>query len=152
MLVKLRWDHADLSIYYYSVLKQLTPLLDRINNMYTSLKRGICESHYQYTVRCPVCTTSRASAIPIIEALYNELVKTLAGVAEVCIPKVQVNALKFWCSQEASDLKSRSIDAHRAGVNAHKPKQGFLFDEQKEKKYRYKLFLIRRKKKNSTIK
>jgi len=106
--------------------------------------------YVRYTVRCPACTTSRSLVIPIIEAWYIELVQTLPSLAEVCIPKVQVNALQFWWSQEASDLKSRSIDAHRAWINAHRPKQGFLFDEQKKKNIVIN-YSLRRKRKNVAI-
>jgi len=59
-----------------------------------------------------------------------------------------VNALKFWWSQEASELKARAINAHHAWINANKPQHGFMYDEYKSCKYKYKLFIKKEKDKN----
>ena len=144
-VANLRWDHANLSTYYEQTYTQLIPLLNRINNVYTAITRGNCEFHIMYNSQCLDCKKSRASVIPIIEEWYNEFVQAIARIADECIPKLKVNALKFWWSQEASDLKSQSIYAHRAWINAKKPQQGFLYEEQKANKFRYKLFLKKTK-------
>ena len=145
-LLNLRWDHANLSTYYDHTFIQLMPLLDRINNMYSILING-CSLHSVYDSRCASCIVKKEQFIVIIEKWYQELVFKLASTAEKCIPVLQVNALKFWWSQEASDLKDHSISAHHAWVLANKPQQGFLYDEYKSSKYRYKLFLKKEKKK-----
>jgi len=118
----LRWDHANLYNYHDGTFIQLTPPIERIQCVYGDLIWVYCCIHHQYTPQCPVCVTGKASVIPTIEAWYNELVETLSSVAEASIPIVQVNALKFWWSQEASELKARAaISAHHSWINANKP-------------------------------
>ena len=65
--------------------------------------------------------------------------------------KVVYGCPKVWWSQEANDLKSKAIIAHRAWLNANKPHQGLFHDERKTTKYKYKLFL-KKEKENQTNK
>ena len=96
-----------------TVYIQLTPLLNLINSMYNALSRGYCESHYRYNPQCPDFLIGKISVTPLID-IWCDFVHILAHAAEKCIPRVEVNALKFRWSQEADDLKSRLIEAHRA--------------------------------------
>ena len=146
-ITSLRWDRADLSRYYAGVFNKLSPLLERTNNTYPELISAHCCYHHYFNNTCDDCLSRREYAISVIDEWYNEIIESLVSIADECVPKLRTDALKYWWSQEANDLKCKAIAAHRAWVNTNKPQQGFIFEERKNTKYRYKLFLKKEKEK-----
>jgi len=123
----LRWDHADLSQYYYLSLNYLQPVYDaliawEVNNPV-----------------CPLCVDGDSIICKqFINNVYNDVVCRLRTVSTLCIPTIRRNSLKYWWDQELDALKEQSIAAHRQWISMGKPKQGECFETYKRSKYAYK--------------
>jgi hypothetical protein len=62
----------------------------------------------------------------------------LNNAARLTIPIISVNALKFWWSQEISELKQKSCSTHSDWTRAGRPKSGALYDSKRIAKATYK--------------
>jgi len=84
-------------------------------------------------------------AVCYIDKWYDNFVTVLCKQANAVIPCLKKKALKFWWSDEANVYKQKAIEHHYIWTDANKPKSGIFFDNMKDSKYKYKLFLKNQK-------
>jgi hypothetical protein len=72
-----------------------------------------------------------------IEAFYDRMVNALT-MAGLCVPRKKVSFFKHWWDIQLSELKEKSVSAHRVWVSAGKPKQGKFFSEMYKARAAYK--------------
>ena len=118
---RLRWDHADISGYYYSTELYLQPILSEL-----------C----QFELGSGSDLSGRASQL--IECVYESIVFALQDSASKYVPTHQVNFYKFWWSQELSCLKEKAIISDRLWKDAGRPRSGPLFSRRSSDKRAYK--------------
>ena len=90
-VVKLRWDHADLSQYYTETGPLLQSLLPNLNDAEDNL------------------SCSPDGAPDYVEQIYDKIVNILRNSADSFIPKHKANFYKFWWDQELNELKANSV-------------------------------------------
>ena len=113
---RLRWDKVDLNNYYVETFCRLLELYEQF---------GL---HNAYFVRD--CN--------FIEALYRRLVEVLISAAALTVPRASGNFYKHWWNDELSELKMKSVDAHKLWVAAGKPHGDSLYHLQRVAKLTYK--------------
>jgi len=128
---QLRWDHADLSIYFFNVYHRLYSVDEKIEIIHSRL-------HSENDKITNVNEFDRNSVIAQIDSLYKQVVDILNNTAGECIPSVPKNFFKFWWDQELSALKHQAISSHREWVQQGRPKQGYCFDNKMKNKMQYK--------------
>jgi hypothetical protein len=77
-----------------------------------------------------------SSKYELLNNAYERVVKSLKISAQCTIPVLKSNALKFWWDQELDDLKDIAVSTAMAWKAAGKPKQGLMFDNYKQDKYK----------------
>lgn len=117
---QLRWDRADLQSYYYYTRDSLQPIWDEINDI--SLNN----------------TNDIVHLKPIVDKTYFSIVSILSNAANLFVPLVFKNALKFWWDEELDLLKISSCESHAVWVAAGKPRQGPIFDKRNKARYLYR--------------
>ena len=128
MTAHLRWDQANLANYYDETFRTLDPLRTRLQLSFEQW--SATSSHYNdYAYELGSgqgneCNDISRAAVAHIEDCYAELTNGLNSAASALVPRLQPNALKFWWSQEANDLKSKSILSHKEWQNNNKPRIG----------------------------
>ena len=118
---KLRWDKANLNLYYEKTRMNLQPVMDNFALLYGH----VCKR--------------------IIDEFYPLFVAALIDASTVTVPVIKVNALKHWWSEELTELKQRSIDTFHVWKDAGKPRSGTVFDLYMQNKYAYKLCINKMK-------
>ena len=77
--------------------------------------------------------------------MYSHTVVALNTAADRFIPKLKVNALKFWWDNELDPLKAKAMGSHKMWVENGRPRNGSIYDIKKHDKYCYKASIERRK-------
>ena len=106
--LRMRWDKANLPAYYNITYNNLHVVadMDCLDNCYTH------------------CDCGR---VDIIDKYYMCVVYALQNAAAYYVPRKKASFYKFWWDVEASELKYKSIDAHRLWVAAGRPRIGDCF-------------------------
>src|ERR1051325_7932747 len=152
----LRWDHAALPVYYEITRQLLEPLSEHINcaysswvqkdnsNLYTDYDHGLSESNALNERSRPnsntaanICSNNPA-AQQCIDELYKLLVNALQTAANVAIPCIKSDSLKFWWNQEVKELKQKSCSTFSDWINGGRPKTGILYEAKRVAKAAYK--------------
>jgi len=152
----LRWDKVDLAGYYEETFRTLDPLRVKMQLSYdhwyeTASHYNNCTNDFNNSYRhrsTEDLNAFKKAAVAHVDECYSELTSSLNRAATAMIPSLQTNSLKFWWTQEANDLKAKSILSHREWLNNHKPRSGPIQEAMKNDKYRYKLYLRDQKKVN----
>jgi len=120
--LRMRRDKANLLAYYNITCNNLHVVadMDCLNNCYTH------------------CDCGR---VDIIDKYYMCVVHALQMAAAYCVPRKKASFYKLWWDVEASELKYKSIDAHRLWVAAGTPRTGDCFTRMHSAKLQYKLCL-----------
>jgi hypothetical protein len=118
---QLRWDHADLQMYY-----DLTGL------------------HVQHLMQYLVENTGgsfvdECSKITLLNEIYEKLIAILQHCASLAVPKHEKGFYKYWWDQELDLLKGESIKSHNLWKLAGKPRNGACFYKYRSDKLAYKL-------------
>jgi len=118
----MRWDKANLHAYYNTTYENLYAVADMecLDN---------CSMH---------CDCSRHG---IIDNYYLCVVHALQTADTYSVPRKKASYYKFWWNVEASELKYKSVDAHRLWVVAGRPRNGDCFNRMHNAKLQYKLCL-----------
>jgi len=125
---KNRWDHADLLSYYELTRLGLQPLLETIRNSCSELHNS-----------------NSSNVETFINSVYYSIVCVLHDAARQTVPRIKVNALKFWWDQELQELKQQSVASHKLWVDAGRPRSGNVFVARNQHRRRYKLTIKNRK-------
>ena len=120
--LRMRWDKANLPAYYNTTYENLYAVADMecLDN---------CSMH---------CDCSRHG---IIDNYYLCVVHALQTADTYSVPRKKASYYKFWWNVEASELKYKSVDAHRLWVAAGRPRNGDCFNRMHNAKLEYKLCL-----------
>ena len=142
---KLRWDRADLNLYYAVSGVKLSKIFDNVQALYESLQldsqsQGLytayeADSSVRKTVGQTVVDNTVAAKI---ELFYSDIINALLQSCKEVVPILKVNALKYWWDQEMDILKNNSILSHREWLNAGKPRSGPIFEKRNRDKYTYR--------------
>lgn len=175
---KLRWDYADLNLYYERCRELLQPLHDRltfitnelislrliIDDNYALPNNSFCDQRKLLKSKiidlCNIKLDVSLDSISchslvnmFIDKVYEDLKLALITSAEQSVPLDKCCFRKFWWSQEMAILKDNNIIAHNEWLLAGKPKSGLLFDSKSRCKAAYRLGIRNNKKRsNDTIK
>jgi len=117
----LRWDKANLSLYYDSTRDSLSPVLDFVKD-------------YDIGIRAKDVGEINS----ILEQVFTDISVILNNCAVNSVPIRARNAYKFWWDEEMRILKAESIAAHRNWVSAGKPKHGQIATERTVSRLRYR--------------
>ncbi|MFM2293446.1 MAG: hypothetical protein RIS29_3259, partial [Bacteroidota bacterium] len=128
--VQLRWDHANLPLYY-----DLT---------------GIHCQNLLHELNLSIGDARDCSKVSIINEMYDKLVATLQYCASLSVPKHEKDFYKYWWDQELDLLKDESIKSHNLWKLAGKPRNGPCFNKYRADKLAYKL-RIRHCQENETL-
>ena len=103
---QLRWDHANLSLYYDFTRDNLEPLWHYIND--TSIDNF-------------------SDASLVINLVHDKIIDILTRGAHISVPIRRKNFFKYWWNQELDQLKADSIKTNDIWKTAGKPKHGQIF-------------------------
>ena len=115
----LRWDHANLSRYYFSTGERLQPILESIKMI-----------EYQ--------NLNPDNAFCFIDSTYESIVTVLNDAASCTVPKHSQGFYKYWWNEELNVLKNQSISAHQLWVAAGRPRCGPIACKARAAKAQYK--------------
>ena len=78
-----------------------------------------------------------------INSYWGSITKALSGAADSCIPVVYGDVYKHYWSQELSDLKWASVEAHNLWIANGRPNNRVIRPNaiRRDAKYKYKLAL-----------
>lgn len=130
---RLRFDHGNIAAYYEYSRLLLEPILSSMNGYYNNVTVDFCHSPEQ----------SHA----LIESWYNGIVMALIQAASEFIPRIEKDELKFWWDAEMDSLKNQSICSHKLWIEAGKPRDGIIYRNRTQDKFRYKNSINQRKNK-----
>lgn len=122
----LRWDHADLSTYYFLTGQRLQYLL----NCVTNLEEAYSSINVDYLATTEIMLN--------VNDIYEGIVKVLNECAKQTVPTHKKQFYKFWWNQELDCLKQESIEAHTMWKSAGKPRNGHIFVRYRTTKMTYK--------------
>ena len=105
----LRWDRSNLENYYNMTIHVLYPIYDNVVNI---LSVNECLSKQQ------------------IEQYYTATVHAMLTASDQCVYFIPQKSLKHWWNNELSTLKSKSFNSHKLWLEAGKPLNGFLMDQE----------------------
>jgi len=123
---QLRWDHADLLLYYNTTMHLLYPLYNELLEFENDLS-----------------SVSNVDCVNFIDSFYGKLVSCLNHSAELHVPVHYKNYYKFWWSQELSCLKDSAIESNKIWKDAGRPRTGPIADKRNSDKRKYKNMLSR---------
>jgi len=118
---QLRWDQANIELYYNLTGTYLQDLLHDLN-VYLSADSG----------------SSLCDSAAVINDIYDRLVDALNYCANQSVPVRRKNFYKFWWSQELDHLKDEAIKSHRIWQAAGRPRSGACFTKYRSDKIAYK--------------
>src|ERR1043165_588375 len=130
----LRWDHADLNVYYNLTLQMFEPIYRDV----IEIEKNVGYLSLHSKLFC-------GSDSNVIEGIYKEITNRLYIASQYTIPVVKVGFFKFWWDEEAELLKTESINSHRIWIEDGKPKFGPIYDDKTRCKLNYKLFIKNKK-------
>jgi exonuclease III len=107
-VVQLRWDQADLQLYYDLTGLHLQDLL------------------HEFTMALDSDDSTVDNEF-LIDNTYNRLVYILQECAHITVPHKRKNFFKFWWSQELDCLKETAIKSYQIWKAAGKPRSGVFF-------------------------
>ena len=148
---RLRWDHANLQLYYATTYSVLLPIFEEFNvSLANCLKTPLflpchCNNLIYYNGNECVCKFT-----DLIETTYSNIVTSIDRVAQSIVPTIRTKSMKFWWDQELNELKDKATISHRNWLSANKPNHGELNDLRKKQKYAYKK-AIRNKQKDENL-
>ena len=147
-VLKLRWDKANLNLYYEKTRLNLQPIMDNFVPLYGQVLDSLALFNANLFCRNEM-PSHRAGQYEeckrIIDEFYPLFVAALIDASTVTVPVIKVNALKHWWSEELTELKQRSIDTFHVWKDAGKPRSGTVFDLYMQNKYAYKLCINKMK-------
>jgi len=117
---QLRWDKADLLLYYNLTGTHLQNILQELNDYLSQNAQDNID-------------------IDVINIIYDKLVNVLQYCANAAVPERRKNFYKFWWSQELDCLKEEAIKSHRIWKAAGQPRSGPCFNKFRTDKLSYKL-------------
>jgi len=109
-IIQLRWDHADLSLYYSITGVNLQPVLDDIIQLELS------------------CSLTPA----IIDDIYSQVLDILHLASDTAVPKRTKNFYNIWLDEEDS------IKSCRIWKAVGRPRSGPVFDSYRKAKAAYR--------------
>jgi hypothetical protein len=118
----LRWDHADLIIYYHYTGCQLQLVLNELDNIIALWNDNNADIDY----------------VSNIDKLYNDVVNILLSCGNSYVPQRRKNFYKHWWDEELKLLKEESIDSNRLWKAAGKPRHGAIFDKRQACRLHYR--------------
>ena len=118
-ITQLRWDRADLGLYYERTRVELQPIWNYID---TITKNG-------YDIDDGIMT---------IERLHDAIINALTSTATAVVPSCRKNILKFWWNEELELLKKESIETNTVWTALGKPRQGPIFQNRNAARLRYR--------------
>jgi len=123
---QLRWDHADLTLYYYKTQAGLQPILTKLTAAENDplANRPIHDSEF-------------------IDELYGHIVQVLQQCASISVPKRRKDFFKFWWSQELDTLKERAIASHKMWKETGRPRAGPIFEHRNKDRRVYRAAIRR---------
>ena len=113
----LRWDKADMSIYYERSGVYLMPIFDEL-----------CKIN-----ELPILGNYSS----LINGIYGKIINALFCSDKV-IPRANTTFYKYWWNDELETLKNKSIDQFKLWTEAGKPVTGFTYQEMMDAKIEYK--------------
>ena len=113
---QLRWDKADLQLYFDLTGYYLQPIYSELLEL-------------EYS--CSITTD-------IIDCLYNRIVDILTYSAAMAVPKCKKNFFKFWWDSDLDEMKQKSIASCKLWKEAGKPRSGPIFTIYRRDKALYK--------------
>jgi hypothetical protein len=116
----LRWDKADLGVYYNCTYERLAAL-PLTNEM-------------QYCVEGFSCSSAQST----VDWLCTNIVDALNASADMCVPRVKSGFFKWWWDDTLNEMKQASIDAHGLWKACGSPRSGDVFIRMKKVKLAYK--------------
>ena len=125
---QLRWDRADLLLYYNSTGLYFQPIL---NDLITIEK-------------------SKNISTDTVDRVYYDIVNSLLCSSEAAVPSYKKNFFKFWWDEELNKLKDKSIASCRLWKAAGKPRSGPIFDSYRKDKSAYKKGIRLRRRNENT--
>jgi exonuclease III len=120
---RLRWDHADLGLYYSMTEIHLRPLFVELT---ASLPDNFDED-----------TLSKLSC-PDIDLFFTKLISSLKCAAFSVIPFYSKDVAKSWWNSNLSQLKAKSLMTDRTWKSNGKPLDGDLFDARRVARLEYR--------------
>lgn len=123
-LYKLRWDKANLQMYYNMsfLILSSAPFPPQLTEI-TPDKEGISA----------------------LEIYYAKIIAALKKAALIAVPHKKSSYFKHWWDEELNNAKSRSIDSFRAWVDRGKPRNGCVFNDMTRCKRDYKALITHKK-------
>ena len=118
-----RWDKADLGLYY-----QLTgDLLQRVSVPSILLSCSVISdaNYFDYKL--------------LINSYYSDIVHAIKTAGSLAVPKIPVNCLKQFWSEDLSRLKEISVDMHRLWRSIGSPMSGSINMARLKAKLNYKI-------------
>jgi len=116
----LRWDKADLSLYYE---------LSRMN-LSNVLSTGFINVN-------PVELSKSADSVAVIESFYNQVIDALLNSDRV-IPRASASLFKFWWNEHLDQMKERALSKFRIWESLGKPRGGSAWLDMTQTKLEYK--------------
>lgn len=117
-VTQLRWDQADLLLYYNLTGMHLQNVLRELDECLSDVAKN---------------------DVDVINIFYDKMVSVLQHCANAAVPERRKNFYKFWWSQELDCLKEEAVKSHSIWKAAGKPRSGFCFDKYRSDKLAYKL-------------
>ena len=121
----LRWDHADLQVFYDNSRIALDPVDKRVSAFYAA----VLANRAAFT---------GADVSNFVDSVFDDITSVLNNCASFCVPKVSKRFFKFWWDKELKDLKEASVTSHRAWVAAGRPRSGPFFENKQQCRLRYR--------------
>jgi exonuclease III len=118
---QLRWDHADLLLYYEATRLRLQPILSDIINLETN--SGCLPANFKNA---------------FVDRTYLQVIDVLTVCADKFVPVHNKHFYKFWWNQELDQLKDNSIVSAKQWKAAGRPRSGHIFQQYKTNKLAYK--------------
>ena len=103
----LRWDHADLLLYYNITRDYLQPILNELSDLESFVSDCVDISH--------------------ADSIYERTVAILKHCADILCSKTKKDFFKFWWSQELNCLKTQAIESNKLWQNAGRPRSGPIY-------------------------
>jgi len=121
---QLRWDHADLILYYNTRMSLLYPLYNDLVQFETVFRESNNDVLRNF-----------------IDCCYNKIVESLKYSADLHVPLHYKNYYKFWWSKELSSLKDKATKFNKMWKEAGRPRSGLIANLHYADKRKYKNML-----------
>ena len=120
-ILHLRWDHADLALYYNATRDYLQPILTELINL------DCLEASHNYI------------SPQYIYLIYERVVTILNDCANLYVPRRKNSFYKFWWSQELDCLKSKAIESNKVWQAVGRPRSGPVYTKRNSDKRAYRV-------------